>query len=91
MEIGFIGLGRMGLNMVFRLLKKHKVVVWNRTPEKMKIAAKKGAVPSKTMENLVTKLKPIRIIWLMLPAGDITEYAFQKILTMLTLISILRI
>ena len=83
MELGFIGLGKMGLNMVSRMLqsKKVNVVVWNRSPEKVKLMEKNGATGSHSIKDLVSKLKPKkRIIWLMLPSGEVTENAFQDLL-----------
>jgi 6-phosphogluconate dehydrogenase len=86
MELGFIGLGRMGGNMVARMLKsgKHKVVVWNRSPEPVKAAVEKGATASTSITDLVKKLKQKRkVVWLMLPAGEVTENAFQDLLKLL--------
>jgi 6-phosphogluconate dehydrogenase len=65
-----VGLGRMGMNMALRLLRgRHQVVAYNRTPEKVKELAKKGAKGAYTLEELVTALRPPRHIWIMLPAG----------------------
>ena len=70
MQLGMIGLGRMGMNMALRLLRgRHKVVAYNRTPEKVNEAVKKGAKGAPTIEELVNGLKPPRHIWIMLPAG----------------------
>ncbi len=70
MKIGFIGLGKMGFNMIQRLIKNgHEVVVWNRTPEPIKEAEKKGAIASKSIEDLVNKLPERKIVWLMVPSG----------------------
>ena len=70
MQLGMIGLGRMGMNMALRLLRgRHKVVAYNRTPEKVNEVVKKGAKGAYTLEELVNSLKPPRHIWLMLPAG----------------------
>ena len=70
MQLGLIGLGRMGMNMARRLLKGgHKVVAYNRTPERVKEVIKEGARGAYSLEELAKKLKPPRIIWLMLPAG----------------------
>ena len=80
MEIGFVGLGKMGMNMVARLLQdKHDVVAYNRTFEKTEIAVSKGAKPSSSLVDLVQKLSVPRVIWLMIPAGDPTEEAIQQI------------
>ena len=81
MEIGFIGLGRMGKNMVMRLLKdKHRVVVWNRSPEPIREVEKVGAIPSDNIEDLITKLESEpKIVWIMLPAGEITDKMIKKV------------
>lgn len=70
MKIGIIGLGRMGMNLARRLLRGgHKVVAYNRTPDRVKEIVKAGARGAYSMEALVKKLIPPRIIWLMIPAG----------------------
>lgn len=70
MKIGMIGLGRMGMNMVRRLLKGgHKVVAYNRTPDRIKEIVKAGARGAYSIEELVEKLPPPRVVWIMLPAG----------------------
>lgn len=57
MKIGFIGLGKMGFNMVHRLLNdKHKVVVWNRDVDPIKEIEKIGAVAGESVEDLVQKI-----------------------------------
>lgn len=84
MKIGYLGLGKMGLNMVLRLREKgHQVVAWNRSPEPGKTAAAAGAVIATDLENLVSQLSTPRLIWLMLPAGDITEQHLQKLIPLL--------
>jgi len=66
--IGIIGLGKMGYNMAFRLVKSgEKVVVYNRSPEKVDTIAKEGAIPSYTYKEFFQKLEEPRIIWMMLP------------------------
>jgi 6-phosphogluconate dehydrogenase len=70
MQIGMIGLGRMGMNMVRRLLKgRHRVVAYNRTPDRVREIVKEGAGGAYSLDELVEKLKPPRLAWLMLPAG----------------------
>ena len=70
MQIGMVGLGRMGMNMALRLLRgRHKLVAYNRSPEKVKELVKKGAKGAYTLEELVASLKPPRSVWIMLPAG----------------------
>ncbi len=74
MQIGMIGLGRMGMNMARRLLKgNHSVVVYNRTQEKVRVIEKEGAKGSVSLEELVSKLETPRVAWMMLPAGDIVD------------------
>jgi len=84
MKIGFVGLGKMGMNMVERLLRgNHEVVVYNRTFAKTEIAVKKGAIPAKSLDELIQKLPPPKIIWLMLPAGETTENNLQQLKNLL--------
>jgi 6-phosphogluconate dehydrogenase len=81
MRIGFIGLGRMGSNMVRRLLRSdHEVVAWNRSPEKTREIALEGAEASFSIEELVEKLAPPRAVWIMVPAGDATEDQIEELL-----------
>lgn len=70
MKLGFIGLGKMGSNMVERLLNHdHQVVAFNRSPGPIKKIAKKGAEPADSVEDLVSKLPNRKIVWLMVPEG----------------------
>ena len=70
MQIAMIGLGRMGMNMAKRLLRGgHRVVAYNRTPDKTDQLVKEGAVGAYTLDELVLKLSPPRAVWVMLPAG----------------------
>jgi 6-phosphogluconate dehydrogenase len=81
MRIGFIGLGRMGGNMVRRLLRDgHGIVAYNRTPEKTKEIAGEGAEAASSIAELVEKLAPPRTAWIMVPAGDATEAQIQELL-----------
>ena len=71
MDIGFMGLGRMGENMVRRLLRGgQRVVAWNRSKPKIDEVVQEGAVAAYTVQDLVKNLKPRRVIWLMVPAGQ---------------------
>ncbi|AJF61322.1 TPA: NADP-dependent phosphogluconate dehydrogenase [Candidatus Woesearchaeota archaeon] len=84
MRIGFIGLGRMGHGMVERLLLHRKeVVVWNRTASKTKSIAGKGAIPAYNLNEFVGKLSSRKIIWLMLPAGRVTDGMIRQLLPLL--------
>ena len=70
MQLGMIGLGRMGGNMVRRLMKRgHQCVVNDHGPEKIKEFANEGAVGAATLDEFVAKLKPPRAAWLMVPAA----------------------
>jgi 6-phosphogluconate dehydrogenase len=81
MRIGFIGLGRMGANMVRRLLRdKHEVVAYNRTAEKTKEIAGEGADGAFSIAELVSKLEKPRAVWIMVPAGDATEAQIEELL-----------
>lgn len=70
MKIGFIGLGRMGGNMVERLLKDgHEIAVYNLTKPEIDEAVSKGAERADSVEELVSKLPEKKVVWLMVPAG----------------------
>lgn len=74
MKIGFVGLGKMGMNMVERLLNGgHEVVAYARTEATVKEAEKKGAEGAASLQDIADKLARPRIIWLMVPAGKATE------------------
>jgi 6-phosphogluconate dehydrogenase len=80
MEIGIIGLGRMGMNMARRLLRGgHRVVVSNRTLKKVKELVKEGAVGAANFEELANFLKPPRSIWVMLPAGPLVDESILRL------------
>lgn len=85
MQLGFVGLGRMGANMVERPLKGgHQIVAYNRTPEKTKLAEKHGATGAYSLPELVQKLSPPRAVWFMLPAGDATDEHVQQLANLLS-------
>jgi 6-phosphogluconate dehydrogenase len=70
MELGMIGLGRMGTNMVRRLLRAgHQCVVYDLQPEAVQALAKEGAVGTTSLEDFANKLKLPRTIWMMVPAA----------------------
>jgi 6-phosphogluconate dehydrogenase len=74
MKIGFIGLGKMGANMVQRLLKgNHKVVVWNRSAGPVLDMESKGALGSSSIEDLIRKLPERKVVWLMVPSGKAVD------------------
>jgi 6-phosphogluconate dehydrogenase len=74
MQIGMIGLGRMGANMVRRLMRGgHSCVVYDRSADSVKQLAAEGAKGASTLDELVTKLDRPRAVWMMVPAGGPTE------------------
>ena len=84
MELGLIGLGRMGAGMVRRLLRGgHRVVVNNRSPGPIKELQSEGAVGAYSLEELVGALTAPRAIWIMLPAGDVTEQTIAALVPLL--------
>jgi 6-phosphogluconate dehydrogenase len=73
-QLGMVGLGRMGSNMVRRLVRNgHECVVTNRNPAPIKQLEGEGAVGAGSMAELAEKLEPPRSVWAMVPAGTITE------------------
>jgi len=85
MQIGIVGLGRMGKNMARRLLQGgHQVVAYNRTHQKVEEIAREGAVGSTSLENFVKKLTLPRVVWLMLPAGTIVDTHIATLSSLLT-------
>jgi 6-phosphogluconate dehydrogenase len=85
MQLGMVGLGRMGANMVRRLMKgAHDCVVYDRNAETVDALAKEGATGASALDDLVKRLKAPRAVWIMLPSGAPTEetvVALSKLLT----------
>ena len=80
MQLGLIGLGRMGSGMTLRLLQGgHQVMVYDRVPEAGAALAGKGATVSGSLEDLGEKLKAPRVVWLMIPAGPPVDDAIQRL------------
>src|SRR5512132_1762539 len=74
MQIGLIGLGRMGGNMTRRLLEGgHNVMVWDRSADAIQAAGRSGATGAASIGDLASRLTPPRAVWVMVPAGDATE------------------
>ena len=74
LQLGMVGLGRMGGNMARRLLRDgHRIVGHNRTPEPVAALVAEGGTGAASIEELVSLLDPPRAVWLMLPAGVVTE------------------
>jgi len=80
MQIAMIGLGKMGGNMARRLMKAgHECVVYARTAKSRDAVAKDGATAATSLEDAVKRLKSPRLVWLMLPAGEVTEKAVEQL------------
>ncbi len=80
MQLGMVGLGRMGSNMVKRLLRGgHACVVYDRNVEQVRALQAEGAEGADSLPDLVTRLETPRAVWLMLPAGEPTEETVQAL------------
>ena len=85
MELGFIGLGKMGMNMVTRLRRdQHRVVVFDRSTDLIKQAEGQGCIAASSLNDLVGKLSPPRAVWVMVPSGAPTEETVQAVGAVLT-------
>jgi 6-phosphogluconate dehydrogenase len=74
MQLGFVGLGRMGLNMVTRLVRGgHTIVAYDRSADAVARAGTAGAQGAASLDALVAALTPPRAVWVMVPSGDPTE------------------
>jgi 6-phosphogluconate dehydrogenase len=86
MQIGFVGLGKMGGNMVHRIRRDsdHEVVAFDFSADAVKAAEGHGATGAGSLEDLVSRLEPPRAVWIMVPAGDPTEQTIAKLADMLS-------
>jgi len=81
MQLGMVGLGKMGANMTRRLMRGgHTLVVSDLSAEAVKGLAREGAVASASLDDLVGKLSAPRAVWIMIPSGDPTEKTVQALL-----------
>ena len=84
MELGMIGLGRMGANMTERLvLGGHRVISYDRSPEAIQRVVDKGAVGSRSLADFVQQLSQPRAAWLMVPSGDPVDQTIEQLLPQL--------
>ena len=81
MQLGFIGLGKMGGNMVHRIHRdsEHECVVFDFSEDAVSAAEGHGATGAGSLEELMSKLDPPRIVWVMVPAGDPTEQTVMQL------------
>ncbi len=83
MKTGFVGLGKMGLNMVENLLDHgHDVVVYDLSPAQVSSAVQKGAIGASSLRDMVDRLDTMRVIWMMVPAGAPVDAALDELLPM---------
>ena len=84
MELGFIGLGKMGMNMVTRLRRdQHRVVIFDRSADLIKQAEALGCIGASSVADLVGKLSAPRAVWIMVPSGAPTEETVQTVAALL--------
>ncbi len=84
MELGFIGLGKMGMNMVTRLRQgNHRVVVFDRSADLVKQAERQGCIASSSLAEMIGKLAAPRTVWVMVPSGAPTEETVQAVAALL--------
>ena len=80
MQLGMVGLGKMGSNMTRRLMRGgHQLFVSDLSADTVKQLGKEGATESSSLEDLIKKMTPPRAVWVMVPAGDATEQTVQKL------------
>jgi 6-phosphogluconate dehydrogenase len=81
MELGMIGLGRMGASMTERLLRGgHKLITYDRNPEAIQRCVDKGAVGAHSLADFVKQLTLPRVIWLMVPSGEAVDLTIEQLL-----------
>ena len=85
MQIGLIGLGRMGGGIAQRLLRDdHAVVAFDRSPAQVDAIARTGAVGARSLQDVVGQLAAPRAVWVMVPHGEPTRQVVEELLPMLT-------
>ncbi|HEY3124647.1 MAG TPA: decarboxylating 6-phosphogluconate dehydrogenase [Thermoanaerobaculia bacterium] len=85
MKLGFVGLGKMGGNMVERLLEGgHEIVAYARSEDSIRQAESRGAAGARSLEELAGELSPPRVVWLMIPAGKAVEDTIARLAGLLS-------
>ncbi|MBA3739468.1 MAG: NAD-binding protein, partial [Actinobacteria bacterium] len=80
MELGVVGIGRMGANISRRLMRdEHRCVVFDLDPAAVERLTSEGAVGAASLEELAAALAPPRIVWVMVPAGEATEAVIREL------------
>ena len=84
MRLGMVGLGRMGANMTRRLVDRgHEVVAYDRDQDVVEKAEAEGAEGAHSLDDLVSRLEPPRVVWVMLPSGDPTRSTVEALASVL--------
>jgi len=84
MQLGMVGLGKMGANMTTRLIRGgHEVVAFDRSADAVRTSIGNGARGASSLEDLVRQLAPPRAVWVMVPAGDPTEHTVRALAELL--------
>jgi len=85
MELGMVGLGKMGANMTARLVQgRHRVVGFARTKAVVDAAVQKGAVGAYSLDALVRELRPPRVVWMMIPSGAPVDQTLEQLRPLLS-------
>lgn len=80
MELGMVGLGKMGANMTLRLLKgRHRLVVFDRSADAVKASAEEGGIAAQSIQDMVSQLDAPRAVWVMVPSGKPTESVISEL------------
>ena len=84
MKIGLVGLGKMGYALAQNMHEKgHRVVAFNRSPDRVEAIKKEGVLGAKSLQDLVKQLESPRIIWMMVPAGEAVESVIRSLVPLL--------
>ena len=84
MQLGMVGLGKMGANMTTRLVRGgHEVIAYDRSPDAVSSSVAQGAHGARSLEDLVAQLSAPRAVWVMVPAGDPTEQTVRSLTKLL--------